>query len=668
MYQFGVRLNVSRERVVQQYLEQHSRRPQVNRKSLDSAIPFPQFFLFESRVSRVGAFALLMGCTIATLSGCGGVVYGNSDFSGTSAALNQISCGTPSLIGPQTKACSVSLSTPAASPTVVTLASSDSGVLSLPASVTVATGANTAGFNAVSSPVTVSSEVTISGSARGHKKTAVITVYPIPTTPSTLSRISCSSQTVTGPVTEGCTVYLNSATTTPTVVTLTSSNSALSVPGSVTVAAGAQSAGFTATASAVTSPETATLTATLNGTSQTDAIQLEAPAASTPSTSPALSASVTSLTFGNVSVGTAVTQSVTLTSSGTAPVTLNSDSISGTGFSVKGGNFPATLNPGQAAVLTVQFSPTTASSVTGSLTLSSNGPAVAVSLSGTGTAVAPTVSAISCNSTSITGALGDSCTVSLSGSAPSGGTVVTLASSSGAASVPNAVTVPATGTSATFTATVASVTSAQSATLTATTGSTSRTVTLQLNAGTPGLTVNATSVAFGDVVINNATTQTVTLTSSGTAAVTVNSIAVAGSGFSASPVSVPATLNPGQTLSVTLTFDPTAVGATSGQLTITSTASTNPTVTIGLSGTGDPHQVDLSWVAPTGSSVPITGYNVYRAASGTGAFALLNSGGTQTTYADTTVQATQSYDYIVKSVDSTGTESAPSNTTTVTVP
>jgi len=193
-------------------------------------------------------------------------------------------------------------------------------------------------------------------------------------------------------------------------------------------------------------------------------------------------------------------------------------------------------------------------------------------------------------------------------------------------------------------------------------------VTLQLNAGTPGLSVNATSVAFGDVVINNATTQTVTLTSSGTAAVTVNSIAVAGSGFSASPVSLPAALKPGQTLSVTLTFDPTAVGAASGQLTIASTASTNPTVTIGLSGTGDPHQVDLNWVAPTGSSVPITGYNVYRAARGTGAFALLNSGGTQTTYVDTTVLGTQSYDYIVKSVDSTGTESAPSNTTTVTVP
>jgi hypothetical protein len=179
--------------------------------------------------------------------------------------------------------------------------------------------------------------------------------------------------------------------------------------------------------------------------------------------------------------------------------------------------------------------------------------------------------------------------------------------------------------------------------------------------------VNATSVAFGSIVVNHSTTQTVTLTASGTAAVTVNSIAVTGSGFSASPVTLPSTLNPGQTLSVTLTFDPTAVGAASGQLTITSNASTNPTVTIALSGTGNPHQVNLSWAAPTGSSDPVAGYNVYRAASGSGAFALLTSVST-TAYVDTAVQSGSSYDYKVTSVDSSGTESAPSNTTTATIP
>jgi fibronectin type 3 domain-containing protein len=91
-------------------------------------------------------------------------------------------------------------------------------------------------------------------------------------------------------------------------------------------------------------------------------------------------------------------------------------------------------------------------------------------------------------------------------------------------------------------------------------------------------------------------------------------------------------------------------------------------MTVGLSGTGDPHQVDLSWIAPTGSSTTIAGYNVYRAPSGTGSFAQVNSMDTQTGYIDSAVQSGQSYDYYVTSVDSASTESLPSNSTTVSIP
>jgi fibronectin type 3 domain-containing protein len=78
--------------------------------------------------------------------------------------------------------------------------------------------------------------------------------------------------------------------------------------------------------------------------------------------------------------------------------------------------------------------------------------------------------------------------------------------------------------------------------------------------------------------------------------------------------------------------------------------------------------VDLSWVAPTGSSDPISGYNVYRAASGTTSFALVTSMDYQTAYTDSGVQSGQSYNYYVTSVDSAGVESAPSNTTTAAIP
>ena len=485
-------------------------------------------------------------------------------------------------------------------------------------------------------------------------------------TPS-LSSLSCSSSSMSSAGPDNCSVYLNGAApSTGLAVDLVSSSAAVSVPASVSVPSGATTASFTAAVSAVTTAQTVTLTATQGSTSKTAAIKLSgsSPAVGTPS----LSLSTTSIAFGSVSVGTAVTKSVTLTSNGSATVSIGADSISGTGFSVSGGTFPVTLNPGQSLVLSVQFDPTASGSIAGQLAISSNAPAATVTLTGTGSTVTPTVAALSCGSTSITGALSDSCTVTLSGSAPSGGLSVALASSSGSVTVPASVSVPATAVSATFAANVAAVTTATSASLTASSGSTSKTLGLQLNAATAALSVNAGSISFGAVVVNHATTQTVSLTSSGTAAVTVNSISVSGNGFSASAVTLPAKLSPGQTLNLTLTFDPTTTGNTSGQLTISSTSSTNSTISIGLSGTGNPHQVDLAWNSPSSSGMAITGYKVYRAISGSGGFASLSSSIGQTSFTDIGVQSATKYDYYVTSIDSSGVESSPSNTTTVAIP
>jgi len=46
----------------------------------------------------------------------------------------------------------------------------------------------------------------------------------------------------------------------------------------------------------------------------------------------------------------------------------------------------------------------------------------------------------------------------------------------------------------------------------------------------------------------------------------------------------------------------------------------------------------------------------------------VSSSCTDTSYADTTVQSGQAYDYIVKSVNSSGVESAASNKTSVQIP
>jgi len=231
--------------------------------------------------------------------------------------------------------------------------------------------------------------------------------------------------------------------------------------------------------------------------------------------------------------------------------------------------------------------------------------------------------------------------------------------------------VPANATSATFTATVSSVAVAQTATLTASAAGVSETFALQLNAAVPTLSINTTSVGFGNVVVNTPATQSLTLTSTGTAAVTVNSAVLTGTGFTFSGPNFPVTLTPGQTVTLGVQFDPTAAGAATGQLTITSNSSTNGTAVIALTGTGTAasYAVDLSWDAPSSSTDPVVGYNVYRSPSGSSTYQLLNSSvDTQTTYVDSRVQSGLSYDYIVESVDASGNESVPTSPIVVTIP
>ncbi len=103
-----------------------------------------------------------------------------------------------------------------------------------------------------------------------------------------------------------------------------------------------------------------------------------------------LSISPTSLSFGNVTTGTASgTQNVTITNTGNANVTISQITASGAGYSVTGGSTPVTLSPSQSTTLVAQFSPTVAGSVSGSISILSNanGSPASVTLSGTGVAL-----------------------------------------------------------------------------------------------------------------------------------------------------------------------------------------------------------------------------------------------------------------------------------------
>jgi hypothetical protein len=405
-------------------------------------------------------------------------------------------------------------------------------------------------------------------------------------------------------------------------------------------------------------------------------------------TAPQLTISPTSLNFGNVPVNVASSQPVTLTSTGTAPVTISAAAVSGSDFSVSGATFPVTLNPNQTLTLQVQFNPTATGAASGQMTLTSNSTTSAITtiqLNGMGTAATTPQLTMSTQSLSF-----GNVAVNSSATLP-----VTLTSSGTAPLTISAATLSDTGftdSGATFPVTlnpnqsvtlqvkfdptaagavtgqlkIASTSSSGATTLiqltgtgTATTGTTSQ------------LLFSSTTLSFGNVPVGSTASLSLTLTSSGTAPVTINSAALQGTGFSDSAATFPLTLNPNQSVTLTVQFDPTAAGAAAGTLTVNSNSATGGATQVQLSGTGTTvqHSVDLNWDSPASSSDPVAGYNVYRSADGGGSFSKLNSSpGTQVNYTDDAVQSGSTYIYQVKSVDATGVESSASNQISLTIP
>ncbi|MGO9516628.1 MAG: choice-of-anchor D domain-containing protein [Candidatus Korobacteraceae bacterium] len=190
----------------------------------------------------------------------------------------------------------------------------------------------------------------------------------------------------------------------------------------------------------------------------------------------------------------------------------------------------------------------------------------------------------------------------------------------------------------------------------------------------PSLTVNASNVSFGNVTLDSPSTQSIVLTSSGLVPVKIDATTLSGAGFGISGMIFPAILNPGQTATINVQFLPTNAGPAAGELTIDSNSQANSTLQVALSGIGAAqavsasYQVSLTWNAPTGSSDPVVGYDVYRS-SGNAQYQLLNpSVDAQTSFADSDVQSGLTYQYYVTAVDTQGVQSVPSNMAEVTIP
>jgi hypothetical protein len=101
-----------------------------------------------------------------------------------------------------------------------------------------------------------------------------------------------------------------------------------------------------------------------------------------------LAASPSALSFGNVQKGKSSNLSETLTNTGGSAVTISSENVSSTVFSVSGLSLPMTLSPNQSVTFSATFAPTSSGSATATLAITSNADntPLNIALSGTGTA------------------------------------------------------------------------------------------------------------------------------------------------------------------------------------------------------------------------------------------------------------------------------------------
>jgi hypothetical protein len=306
----------------------------------------------------------------------------------------------------------------------------------------------------------------------------------------------------------------------------------------------------------------------------------------------------TSVNFGKVSVGKQTTQPVAISNTGNMPVSITQASFSNAQFSLSGAAFPISMATGQSGTVNVALTPTATGNVTGTMTVQgSDGSApVVVDLSATATSAGPQIS-LSNNSVQFG-------TVSVGSASNKGITVSNVGGSDLTISV---VSLTGNEFGEAGIATPKIVSSGQSANMAVSfrptvAGAVSGSVTITSNdSSAPSTTINLTgtgstdpigqleaslaAVSFGNVATGSNATQQVVLTNTGNAAVQISKIAATGTGFSASGITTPVTLNPATSATLNVVFAPSTAASATGSVTVTSNANGSP-LSIPLNGTG----------------------------------------------------------------------------------
>jgi len=80
------------------------------------------------------------------------------------------------------------------------------------------------------------------------------------------------------------------------------------------------------------------------------------------------------------------------------------------------------------------------------------------------------------------------------------------------------------------------------------------------------IAITPSSMAFGNVLVGNSQTQTVSISNVGSSSLSVSRISVSGTGYAVTGLALPYTLSPGQSVNVSMTFTPPATGVDNGTL------------------------------------------------------------------------------------------------------
>jgi WD40 repeat protein len=350
----------------------------------------------------------------------------------------------------------VSLNGPAATGGTTVSLSSNIMAASVPASVTVAAGLTSATFSISTTAVSSQQSATISASLGGATKTIGVQINP-----ASLSSLALDPSTVTGSLASSGSVTLSGpAPTGGVLVKLSSGSPSAKVPASVSVPAGSSSATFSVSTSTVSTELTAFITATLSGTSKSANLTINPPGLASITLLPSVVAG------GSTSNGT-----VELT----APAPKSGMKVDLTS-NTKSATLPATVIV-LAGKTSVTFTVRTLA-VAGQINATIAGKVGTTSYSATLAITPPSVKSLTLSPGSVKGGASSTGTVTLTSSAPAGGFVLDLSSSSSSAKVGTSVTVAAGRTSASFVVKTSKVPATTTATITATGGGVSKTATL----------------------------------------------------------------------------------------------------------------------------------------------------------------------------------------------